>query len=293
MAKKSPSPIPKTSTITVIGPRSSGKTTYLAGLALFPQSKFQKDGNRTKFDVIADEDNRNSRELQQKAKSILIEGHSLKPTDELIKYSFRIEVTHNGKPTIIFLEATDFPGEGLDTINIPGSKYRGILEAQLSDQFNSFLILLSHWTPPESDNKLTVMIQTFKEIVKTKVNPDDLKSCRLAVVMNKCEQGELWPSRLDPKRDLFDRYLHYTTRELQRFLNDFGISQQNLEFFAMSTFGVIDQRDPRPNRKQELSSSVDPEDISSVLRFPDKWRPYGMISPIYWLATGERLHPSD
>jgi hypothetical protein len=50
-------------------------------------------------------------------------------------------------------------------------------------------------------------------------------------------------------------------------------------------FGVLGNKDPRPNRKEELGK----EGRYSVLRETDNWSPYGMISPLYWLSTGKRM----
>ena len=278
------------STITVIGPRSSGKTTFLAGLAYFPQRK-QQEGKQAKFKVIAGSDN-NSQKLLKNAKRLILERSSFNPSKENNTYSFTIEIFSRGNEEKIFLQAIDFPGEGLDFIGDPSSKYREYLEERLTAKFNNFLILLADWEPPESDFTLSETIDIFKKIVREKANAEDLKELKLAVVMNKCERGELWPSRLTPKMDIFEQYLPDTIFELRSFLEEFGIPPENLEFFAMSTFGVLDYDDPRPNRKDQLKKSrtaTQKGEWDSVLRSPNKWNPYGMLSPIYWLATSKRL----
>ncbi len=103
---------------------------------------------------------------------------------------------------------------------------------------------------------------------------------RIAVAMSKCERGELWPGRLDPEIDLFDVHLPKTKATLCR-----KIPPKNLQFYAISTFGVLRRNDPRPNRVDELGR----EGYLSVLREPSHWRPYGMISPLYWLSKGKRM----
>jgi hypothetical protein len=103
-----------------------------------------------------------------------------------------------------------------------------------------------------------------------------LADLRLAIAMSKCERGELWPGRLDPEMDIFYEHLPSTTQTLRD-----GIPKKNLRFYALSTFGVLSRNDPRPNRKDEPYNSK-----GSVLRNQNReqWRPYGMMSPLYWLS---------
>lgn len=107
---------------------------------------------------------------------------------------------------------------------------------------------------------------------------DRLKNLRLAVAMSKCERGEIWPGRLDPELDLFEVHLPSTRKILRQ-----RIPKNNLQFYAISTFGVLERNNPRPNRADEEGS------LRSVLRSPVQWRPYGLISPLYWLSTGKRM----
>lgn len=66
--------------IYVIGPRASGKTTYLAALAYQPLRAKQKNKN---FKVQAL--NEETRELADKAENIILEGASLEPTQRYVK----------------------------------------------------------------------------------------------------------------------------------------------------------------------------------------------------------------
>jgi hypothetical protein len=69
------------------------------------------------------------------------------------------------------------------------------------------------------------------------------------------------------------------------------IPRHRLKFFACSSFGIMSDRredfDPRPNRYVPDDGS--PAEYSASIRDPDKWQPFGIISPIYWLATGNTL----
>lgn len=102
---------------------------------------------------------------------------------------------------------------------------------------------------------------------------------RLAVAMSKCERGEIWPGRLDPEADLFDVHLPKTKSVLEK------IPPKNLRFYAISTFGVLGRNNPRPNRIEEWGT----DGRNSVLREANRWQPYNMISPLYWLSTGRSM----
>ena len=58
-----------------------------------------------------------------------------------------------------------------------------------------------------------------------------------------------------------------------------------IEFFACSSFGVLADKDLRPNRLMGVDN-----DKREYARLMDRrnWRPYGLLSPIYWLTTGRR-----
>lgn len=269
--------------ITVLGPRASGKTTYLSALAYFPKERYA-EGSTAPFVVRST--NPGATQLKQEAKTKIVGGLRHEPTQKIEPdYSFRIDVNSTKPPVSIVLNATDFPGEGLDYIDQPGSKYRRYLESKLTEkgQDQSFLIILGDWEPPESDSALSGVFEAFTQVIKDSGDPDSMTNWRFAVAMNKCERGELWPLRHDPRRDIFQRFLPDTKAALDDFLATFKIPPSNLEFFAMSSFGVLKDT-PIPNRKKQSRGSD-----WDVLRNGQEWRPYGLIDPLYWLATGRRL----
>lgn len=274
--------------ITLIGPRASGKTTYLSALAYFPERHYHKEATAP-FVVMPS--NPGAIKLKKDAQTKIKGGSGHKATSEIASdYSFHIAVNCAKPPVSIVLNAVDFPGEGLDYIDRPNSQYRKYLERKLTEQGQdqSFLIMLGDWVPPESDSALSGVFETFAQVIKDSGNPDDMASWRFAVVMNKCERGELWPLRHDPRRDIFQRFLPDTKAALEDFLMTFRIPPSNLEFFAMSTFGVL-EHSPIPNRKKVSRDSSPDAPDQDILREGQKWRPYGLIEPLYWLATGRRL----
>ena len=267
--------------IHIIGPQASGKTTYLAALAYQPLKTKQKNKN---FKVQAL--NEETRELADKAENIILEGASLEPTrlhvktiDDLKVYSFIIEIQKKWrKLEKINLAVRDYPGEVFKELESVSANplHEEFMNECLSKDTQGCLVLLTEWR--QGTDKFYKRV--FKRFINLMDKQERLHDLRLAVAMSKCERGELWPGRLDPENDLFA--IHFP--ETLSFLKD-NISHKNLQFYAISTFGVLGSKDPRPNRKQELGQGG----RYSVLRETDNWSPYGMISPLYWLSTGKRM----
>jgi Double-GTPase 1 len=267
--------------IRVIGPRGSGKTTYLAALAYQP---VQTGGKTKNFKVQAI--NEDTRKLAEKAETIIVEGESLEPTGVLVKtiddvpvYSFNIEINSllKGKEKIN-LAVRDYPGEIFDELEL-GLKNQiqtEFLDECLAKDVVGCLIMLTEWKKG-TDKHYSRVLQRFIELMDNQGRMNDL---RLAVAMAKCERGELWPGRLEPEIDLFGTHLPKTITVLKE-----KIPPRNLSFYAISTFGVLGRNNPRPNRVEEWGTSG----RNSILREPNHWQPYNLISPLYWLSTGRKM----
>jgi Double-GTPase 1 len=270
--------------IHIIGPQASGKTTYLAALAHQPNTS-RRRYKQANFKVQALNDE--TRELAEKAEDIILQGASLEPTSKYVKtiedvkvYSFLIEIKRKWQPTQkLNLAVRDYPGEVFKELESASCDpvYEEFINECLSQDTQGCLILLTEWQQG-TDKFYRRVFRKFIDLIDQQGRLQDL---RLALAISKCERGELWPGRLDPENDLFA--IHFP--DTLHLLKD-NIPQKNLGFYAMSTFGVLGNKDPRPNRKEELGK----EDRYSVLRDPDKWSPYCMISPLYWLSTGKRMH---
>ncbi len=269
--------------IRVIGPRGSGKTTYLASLAYWPDS--QRPGKKKKgltVKALNDE----TRELADKAENIILEGESLEPTrveggiDALPFYSLGIEVkTWLQKPELINLAVRDYPGEIFEELADPTSinpMHKEFVDECLEETVDGCLILLADWE--RKKDKLTS--RALANFTKQLDTHNRINNLRIAVAMSKCERGELWPGRLDPEIDLFRQHLPKTIAALEDFL-----PRKNLKFYAISTFGVLGRNDPRPNREDVVGTGG----MHSVLREPNSWRPYGLLEPLYWLSKGRVL----
>ena len=268
--------------ICIIGPKSSGKTTYLAGLSYY--SEYEDSDSKYTVAPLNDE----SRELKQQAKDTILKGLSFDATgnyvqsvDDLNYYSFKIEVKRGlFKPkNIIILNVRDYPGEIFENIlyaSQTDSIHEEFINECLMPDVDGCLLLFTEWENSKDDSYSRLMSR-FVEIMDEHRR---LHNYRLAVVMSKCERGEIWPGRIDPETDLFRVYLKKTLNTLKE-----GIPKQNLRFFALSTFGVLGDHDPRPNRDDALGSGG----RASTLREPSRWKPYNLIEPLCWLnKEGQR-----
>ncbi|MDZ4784769.1 MAG: hypothetical protein SGJ02_01705, partial [bacterium] len=267
--------------IGVIGPRSSGKTTYLAALAYWPERKLERK-QKSAFEIESSDELEANAKIIEKAKERILEGSSFEPTtvaggiDDLDSYMFTIKVKRFLRPPDpINLVAVDYPGEIFNELvnGESNSLHEEFIEKCLRKDVKGLLILLPGWERG-SDSFYEQMIRKFLGLMDSYGRMNDL---RLAVAMSKCERGEIWSGRLDPEIDLFNMHLRETTAVLRK-----KLPRKNLEFFAISTFGVLSRNNPRPNRVDEIGQ----EGVNSVLREPNEWRPYGMIAPLYWLSTG-------
>lgn len=266
--------------IRIIGPRDAGKTTYLAALAAFPHKR-QFPG----LDVKPVEDP--AENLVVMAENILKQGLRIPPTvpgDEPI-YRFYIKIPPTrGLPvaTTIDLIAKDYAGEIFEDIAKPyrWDKVKSYVRNLLTVQ--GWMIVLTDWES-EHDTRLykPVFKRLWEEIAAEQEIRPATQNLRIAVVMNKCERGELWPGRLDPGEDLFKVRLP----ETYRFLTT-EVPPRRLKFFACSSFGVLGRRNPRPNRRISKTGDIE----NAVLRKPSVWHPYGILAPIYWLSTGRILY---
>jgi len=265
--------------ICIIGPRESGKTTYLAALAYC----FENSNKNIRVHPLTAD----ASKIAEKAENIIRRGGNLEPTridglsiinvQSLPYYSFKIEIKKGfKKPEEITLVLRDYPGEIFEELKagVSNNLHEEFIEECLMKDIVGCLILIARWDR-EIDDVYSKVIKRFTELMDARNRAENL---RLAVGLSKCERGEIWPGRIDPEMDLFEGHLPKTTNTLRA-----KVPARNLEFYAISTFGVLGQNNPRPNRADELSSP------RSALRKPEKWQPYGMISPLYWLSTGKRM----
>lgn len=275
----------ETGDIRVIGWRSSGKTTFLIALATL---SFLSQLEGVQVEVKNEEANR----LKQEAKDTFMQQTPVAPTDrdEGLKknYYFSVTVPVKKHQQTVEFNIKDFAGELFPEIrNLSNSND---MKTYVKDWLCSegLLIMLTDWQAENDGEFQSIFEQLNQEILdRQEINPET-ENLRIAIVMNKCERGELWPCRFDAEEDLFQVRLRETHKYLTG--NSFAIKDEQLKFFACSSFGVLGNDtsfDPRPNRS--LTEYTKTEELVAVVKDIKKWKPFGLISPLYWLTTGEIL----
>jgi GTPase SAR1 family protein len=263
--------------IAIVGPRKSGKTTYLAGLAYHSH---HEDQQGIKYTItIQNEDSKN---LKEEAERILLPQKDFKGTNKRDKTVFQLPYFGffiDYKPSRfkasqrITITTRDYSGELFDDLE-KSSFLSNEDEEFVKDFFTNkigCIVLLTSWELG-ADNKYHNMLKNFLEIMDRN-NVDS--NYKIAVVMTKCETGEIWTGRFEPERDLFDVHLKKTKDLLRQ-----KLKPNTLKFFALSTFGILSQTDPRPNRLDRIVKG----EPASVLRQPEVWKPYNLIEPLLWIA---------
>ncbi|NEP77436.1 MAG: hypothetical protein F6K39_04180 [Okeania sp. SIO3B3] len=286
--------------IYIIGPRASGKTNFLG--ALLSITNYSKNKSHRKVNV----DTRGASSLlESRLRDSWKTKRLLAPTTfdgSLQNYEFSITINSQYKPTEIKFNAKDYPGEFF--LALLKTDLHTKIKLYLLDcltNANGWIVLLPDFCLQDEGNEFTLVedIDGFYKSVFHKLlsefpknddifSPDELtkiqnnlRKMRIAFVMSKCERGELWTRRWEPERDLFQIHLNKTTEFLR---NNLSLRKDQISFFALSSFGVFSNSDPRPNR---LNLGRNLQD-GAMIDQTGEWRPFGLLSPLYWIATGKK-----
>ncbi|MBD2132442.1 MAG: hypothetical protein ACKPEO_04270 [Sphaerospermopsis kisseleviana] len=273
--------------IRIIGSRKSGKTTYLASLLRLPD-ELKKQFPGLKIIPASDD----AEELIGAAKNILEQGAVFAPNDignePYFSFEIQIPASKNSPGITLNLAVKDYAGETFECAAYPSraSEFAEYLEDWLTSP--SWMIMLTDWEAT-NDQKIyaPALYKLLTELSEQAGVNETLNNLRVAVVMSKCERGEIWPCRLDAEEDLFKVRLQETYKVLKE-----KLPPDRLRFFACSSFGIMSDRlgehDPRPNRY--IPDDGSSAEFSAYLRDKDAWKPFGLISPLYWLSTGRVFH---
>ncbi|KYC35192.1 hypothetical protein WA1_08520 [Scytonema hofmannii PCC 7110] len=276
----------------IMGPRASGKTTYLASL-LAPGLKKQ-EGNTIRAGGLKID------KLKEIIEHFLQQKQATPATELNAEYDYRFDITiKNAKrfrqANKIELSAKDLSGERFQRISnafinpeSKSAKEQKELEQDVYEflsqclRLNRWMFMLTEWQTDKDEDYFKVF-EWLCDRIDENSKQKSIQTLRVAVVMSKCERGEIWGGRLDPEADLFKIRLPRTYNLLKSRL------KKKVNFFACSAYGILGKYDPRPNRFYSEEEGIDLE-CRARLRDFENWNPYGVIEPIYWLGTGENLY---
>lgn len=286
-----PKSINESPTIRIIGPRSSGKTVYIAALSRWPNA----DPNTSQIQSVIPV-NKNGERLIERAKNLLEQGDQLQATGKLgievenaLDYSIQITLKnefhwlnfHNreeDKYTKLSINCKDYPGEFFQDIIFQSNSE--LLQNYIQDcQQAKGILFLVDGMSYRQDITFANGLQRF--LVELDRKGKESLRRRIALVITKCEQPELWVNRYDPEKIIRARF-----RKIFQSLQDWeNNTSGSVEFFTASAFGMVGKDYPEPNmqcleRKREGITS-------SILKYPTLWKPFGLVAPIYWLCTGK------
>lgn len=268
--------------IRVIGDRGSGKTAYMASMAYWPNAN--PDSPVQSIIPINDEAN----ELIAQAQNILEQGLQLEPTDlnasvlDVKDYTLSITLkdrfaAFRSGMLKLNISCKDYAGEFFsDLIHKTGdSKLEDYLEDCL--EATGILFLLDGTTHRKDFEYANALDKFLMALDRSDI---DEKRRRIALVMTKCEQSELWINRHKPE-ELAKARFSQVHRKLETWSKTTG---GEVSYFTTSAFGMLGNQFPEPNSKK---LNRDRNGTTSVIKNPKRWRPFGLVAPIYWLCTGQ------
>ncbi|MEW6498115.1 MAG: hypothetical protein AB1589_37285 [Cyanobacteriota bacterium] len=288
--RRLPRDLPGSPDIRIVGPRSSGKTTFMAALARWPNAK--PDSPIQSVDPFDDETGR----LIAMAQDILENGMAMAPNrhaedaNELPLYTVLVQL----KPAFLTnpmlrlsrgnirfqVSCREYSGELIKDLRGSGTS-----EIALSNYLDdcadaSGLLLLLDGTAKEDRLYAQAFAKLQAELNwRLTGNNRDLRSYRIAVVFSKAEQAKVWIHRYNVQK-FVNLNFRQTQETLQKWSRDWGCP---VNYFLCSAFGMKG-KPPTPNVHVETR---DREGTFGVIDKPQVWRPFGLVAPIYWLHTGQ------
>ena len=280
--------------IRVIGDKASGKTTYMAALAYWPNANPASPVQSITFYG----DREAGTELIAKAQNILEQGLELEKTDLnadvaavkdyglsiVLKEQFSLKnVYFRPRMVKLNINCKDYAGEFFSDLI-----YK-IGDPKLDDYLDDCKIVIgilflvdgtSHRKDAEYARGLDKFFQELDQ-----VDLDRTKR-RLAFTLSKCEQSQLWVSRHQP-RELTKRRFPLVQKKLATWQD---MSGGEVDYFTTSAFGTLGHNYPEPNSIQLTRNR---SGTTSVIRDAKRWRPFGLVSPLYWICTGQRHQELD
>lgn len=270
--------------IVLIGDRIAGKTTYLASLVRNPNSR------QCRFIKRIRPMNDYTEQLKTNAINILEEGYTLDITSDFLSYFLCIDIEEKSifKSSIIKLSCslTECMGEffeySLFDMDKKTRMYQMGINAISSRLYNVNIMLLIDGINSKDQLYFKSLNHLLLEIENLEEQPK-----KIAVVLTKCDYPELYPYRHKAQK-IIAKLFPKTYRLLERWKED-GLL--DVEYFCASAFGMIkNQSSIEPNC---VENKYDEYTYLITLKNAQQWKPFGLVHPIYWLATGNRFSALD
>jgi hypothetical protein len=270
--------------IRLIGPRASGKTSYLLALSIWNQQK-------SKTPIVIYNTCVDGQRLSVAAEKILSQGLEFTKTefkngiDEIPFYSFKISIIKKKllsfKKVNLSLDVNirNYPGEFFDGF---GNYNSSIYEDYLTDftYAGKYLFLIdgaSQAMDTANSESLKKLLGDITEFWRN----NQFKKWRFAFALSKCEFPDVYVDRGDPRGIVARRF-----PKMQKVLETWAAQGYGeVEYFTTSTFGVFEEY-LEPN---SIILQRGKWETITVIKNPSEWKPFGLVEPLYWLCTGKHL----
>lgn len=276
--------------IRIIGDRASGKTTYLTALAYWPNH----NANESTIQSIEPFDAETGK-LYEMAQTFLEQGKPLAPTqntddpEDMPLYTFLIDL----KPKFnLFNRKKNNLRIQLSCREYGGELFYDLTNAELFENTTqptaiklnfylddcasaSGLMLLLEGQERAKDAMYSKALNIMKEQLTIRLanNNQPTKNQRIAIVLTKAEQGAVWGNR----KDILG-FLQRKFPKTSSTLRNWSIQWKcPIEYFVCSAFGII----PGVNKPNVQGGTT------GTIAQPQFWKPFGLVSPLYWLYIGK------
>lgn len=275
--------LPDNTEFRIIGPRSSGKTAYLAALAYWPRA----NPNSPIASVTPMDDD--TKKFISIAKDVLETGAQMAATSlpdnpEVIpSYGLKITMKSDFKFSNQSFEVIckDFAGELF-------KKLRNQNTAEIELYLDEYaevpgLLILLDGTFFTQDTRYAEGLASLQSELNLRLVAKNkpLNNYRIAVVFSKAEQPQIWTHRRNLKR-----FMGLKFPKTYQVLQQWSLQWKSpINYFFCSAFGMKGNP-PTPN--VEVTNRENGVTLGIIAR-KEAWRPFGLVAPIYWLYTGEDI----
>lgn len=125
------------------------------------------------------------------------------------------------------------------------------------------------------DIRIAHILTIWERELNCRVPASDKPKYRIAVMFSCFDRPQVYPYKNNLNCFICLKFPH-TKLVLQNWSNSWGCS---VAYFAFSAFGMIGNSD-EPNCKMR-------HEIYGNIKNPNMWKPFGLVTPIYWLLTGK------
>jgi len=276
--------------IHIIGPRPSGKITYLGTLANLQELIGNDLLHSVKY-LSTD-----TKILAVGAKECLGNGTILPAPDmDCVDLEFYMKITLNNSSNKLIQKKIElncyfrlYPGEFFSHLltDLNGSNRHWTLSCIEYLQHTQYIALIID-AMDINDIKIAQSLTTLEKELNLRVNQSDKLKYRIAVMFSHFDLPDIYPYKNNLSQFVDMKFPH-TKLALQIWSKNWGCA---VAYFSYSAFGMIgNSSEANCHWEHKYNQQcIRTYTFSYGLKNPKIWKPFGLIAPIYWLLTG-RYH---